>query len=126
MRISTLALAGAFVLAAGTAAYADDVMANTYANTITTTDAKGNKAALLFNADGTYTTNATGPDGKPVSIPGKWVVNGGNICLTNAAPPGSPVPAASCSPVVMHAVGDTWSVTNDQGAAYQVVLTAGR
>ena len=126
MRISTLALAGAFFAVMGGAAYADDVMANTYANTITTTDAKGNKATLLFNADGTYTTNAMGPDGKPVSIPGKWVVNGGNICLTNAAPPGGAVPPQSCSPVAMHAVGESWSVTNDQGMTYQVSLTAGR
>jgi len=126
MRISTLALAGAFFAVMGGAAYADDVMSNTYGNTITTTDAKGNKAALLFNADGTYTTNATGPDGKPVSIPGHWTINGSNICLTNAAPPGGAVPPASCSPVSKHDVGSSWSVTNDQGATYNVTLTAGR
>jgi hypothetical protein len=73
MRFSMLALAGAFVLAA-TAAYAADPMADTYANTVVTKNAKtGASGMLLFNADGTYTTKATTPDGKPVAIPGKWV-----------------------------------------------------
>ena len=67
MRISMLALAGAFALVA-TAAYADDPMATTYGNTVTTKDAKtGAVGTLLFNADGTYTANGTGADGKPIT-----------------------------------------------------------
>src|SRR5512146_1791093 len=73
MRLLTLGLAAAFVFAAS-AAYADDVMSNTYGNTITTKDTKtGATATLLFNADGSYVTNGTGADGKPVSYPGHWV-----------------------------------------------------
>jgi hypothetical protein len=126
MRSKTLGLAAAFVFAAS-AAYADDVMSNTYGNTITTKDMKtGASATLLFNADGTYVTNGVGADGKPVSYPGHWVINGANICLTPEVPAGSTAPGASCSPVVKHAVGETWSVTNDQGMAYQVSLSAGR
>ncbi len=120
MRISTLALAGAFVLVAGTA-FADDVMSNTYGNTITTKDTKtGATSTLMFNADGTYTGVAQG-----ASYSGKWTLNGANICL---APTGQPAgaPGDNCSPVVKHAVGETWTVTNDKGMTYEVSLTAGR
>lgn len=120
MRISMLALAGAFVLVAGSA-YADDVMSNTYGNTITTKDMKsGASSTLMFNQDGTYTGAAGG-----TAYNGKWTLSGGNICL---APTGQPAgaPGDNCSPVVKHAVGETWSVTNDKGMTYQVSLTAGR
>ncbi|MBV8979057.1 MAG: hypothetical protein JOZ13_16930 [Alphaproteobacteria bacterium] len=129
MRISTLALAGAFGLIAS-AALADDPMANTYANTITTKSQKtGQSGTLLFNADGTYITKATGADGKPVQIPGKWSLkdDGKTICLTPQLPPNTPnPPGTSCSPLQMHAVGESWSVTNDQGEAFTVSLSAGR
>jgi hypothetical protein len=127
MRFSTLALAGAFVLMAG-AARADDVMANTYGNTITTRNtADGQTGTLLFNADGTFTGSVTGADGNPIPYPGKWKVSGGNICLTPTLPPGTQnAPGPSCSPVVSHNVGDSWTVTNDQGATYEVSLSAGR
>lgn len=129
MRFSMLALAGAFTLAA-TVALADDPMSNTYANTVTTKSSKtGQSGILLFNADGSYTANATGPDGKPFTYPGKWELkdNGGTICLTPQLPPNTPnAPGTSCSPLVKHAVGDSWSVTNDQGETFAVSLTAGR
>ena len=67
MFVKTLALAGAFALFA-TAVFADDPMANTYANTITTKNtANGQSATLLFNADNTYTGMTTGPDGAVVT-----------------------------------------------------------
>jgi hypothetical protein len=129
MRFSTLALAGAFVLAAG-AAQADDPMANTYANTVNTTSSKTNlPAVLLFNADGTYSAKGKDARGNPVQYPGKWVLKdgGATICLTPQVPPNTPnPPGESCSPLVKHAVGDSWNVTDDHGETFAVSLTAGR
>ena len=129
MRLSLLALAGAFVLA-GTAAYAADPMADTYANTVVTKNAKtGASGTLLFNADGSYTANATGPDGKPLSYPGKWVTkdNGATLCLTPMLPAGTAnAPGQSCSPLATHPVGEHWTVTNSAGESFDVVVTAGR
>ena len=125
MRISTLALAGAFALAS-TAAFADDPMSNTYANTVTTKSQKtGMSGTLLFNADGSYSASGMGPDGKSMTYQGKWELmnNNASICLTPRIP--NP-PTRSCSPVAMHNVGDSWSVTNDQGETFDVSLTAGR
>jgi len=129
MGFKTLALAGALVLLSG-AAFADDPMANTYANTVTTKNAAtGATATLLFNADNTYSASTTGPDGKPVAYKGGWSLkdNGGTICLTVDVPPNTPnAPKPSCSPLQKHNVGDSWSVTNDQNETYQVSLSAGR
>lgn len=125
MRISMLALAGAFALVA-TAAYADDPMATTYGNTVTTTNAKtGAVGTLLFNADGSYTANGMGPDGKAVTYPGKWVTkdSGATLCLTPSIPNG---PGETCSPLSVHPVGEHWTVTNNAGQSFDVVVTAGR
>jgi hypothetical protein len=127
MRFAVIALASGFALAA-TAASADDLMASTYANTVKATDSKGASSTFLFNADGTYTVNATTPDGKPVSVPGKWTTkDGGNtLCLQQAGPPNAPPPAPSCSPLSSRKVGDTWTVTNDTNQSFTVTLVAGR
>lgn len=125
MRYSMLALAGAFTLVAG-AALADDPMSNTYGNTVTTKSAKtGASGTLMFNADGSYSAAATGPDGKPIAYQGKWTLkdDGATICLSPTLP--NP-PPTSCSPLMKHAVGDSWNVTNDQGETFAVSLTAGR
>jgi len=125
MRISMLALAGTFALIA-TAAYADDPMAVTYGNTVTTKDAKtGTTGTLLFNADGSYIANGTGTDGKPITYPGKWVTkdSGATLCLTPSVPNG---PGETCSPLATHPVGEHWTVTNTAGQSFDVVVTAGR
>ncbi len=124
MRLSLLALAGAFVLA-GTAAYAADPMADTYANTVVTKNAKtGASGMLLFNADGTYMTKATTPDGKPVAVPGKWTTkdSGATLCLQSSAPQAP----ETCSPLSIHPIGEHWTVTNSTGDSFDVVVTAGR
>jgi hypothetical protein len=132
MRFRTIALAGAMALFAG-AAFADDPMANTYANTVMTVNkATGAKGTLLFNQDGTYTGKTTDAKGAPVSYPGHWTLkdSGATICLTIDAPPNAPanpqMPKPSCSPLQKHAVGDSWTVTNDQGETYDISLAAGR
>ncbi len=125
MRLSILALACTFALVSG-AALADDPMANTYANTVTTKSAKsGQGGTLLFNADGSYSANTTGADGKPFSYQGKWMLKdgGATICLSPTLPK---PPPTSCSPLTKHAVGDSWNVTNDQGETFAVSLTSGR
>ncbi len=129
MRISLLPLACAFALYAG-GALADDPMANTYGNTVVTKNAKtGAEGQLLFNADGTYTAKGTDPKGQPVQYPGKWALkdNGATLCLTPQLPPNTPnAPGTSCSPVASHPVGEHWTVTNDQGDSFDVVVNAGR
>lgn len=129
MRFQTLLLAGAFALVA-TAASADDPMATTYGNTVTTKSAKtGATGQLLFNADGTYTAKGVGADGKPSEYPGKWAVkdNGATLCLAPQLPPDTPnAPAASCSPLTVHPVGEHWTVSNDAGESFDVVVSAGR
>lgn len=128
MRSSILALACACAFFT-TAAYADDPMANTYGNTVTTKSEKSGAAGqLMFAQDGTYMANATGADGKPVSYTGAWALkdNGGTICLTPKLPPNTPGSTPSCSPLQKHAVGDSWKVTNDQGETFDVSLTAGK
>lgn len=129
MRIAMLALAGAFLFAA-TAAYADDPMANTYGNTVTTKSAKtGAVGTLLFNADGTYTATGTGPDGKAITYPGKWVTkdSGATLCLTPQLPAGTPnAPGESCSPLAAHPIGEHWTVTNSAGESFDVVVSKGR
>jgi hypothetical protein len=123
MRIATLALAGAFLAIAATA-HADDVMANTYANTIHTKNAaNGLAGTLLFNADGTFTGSIVAADGKTYPYGGTWTVSNGNICLAPSAQNG---PGPSCSPVTSHNVGDTWTVQNTLGETYEVSLAAGR
>ena len=125
MRFSTLALAGAFALAA-TGALADDPMSNTYGNTVTTKSQKtGMTGSLMFNADGSYSASGMGPDSKPMTYQGKWALKdgGATICLSPTLP--NP-PPTSCSPLMKHNVGDSWSVTNDQGETFDVSLTAGR
>jgi hypothetical protein len=129
MKLRSWALAGALALISG-AALADDPMANTYANTVTTVDkATGAKGSLLFNQDGTYSAAATGQDGKPNSYMGKWMLKDADktICLTpNPPPDAKTAPPTSCSPLEKHAVGDSWSVTNDQNQSFDVSIIAGR
>jgi len=127
MRFATLVLAGIFVCTASLALAADDPMAGTYGNTVTSKNNKtGMSAALLFNADGTYVTRVAGQDGKPMDIPGKWATkdNGATLCLAQQM--GANPPVESCSPLSIHPVGEHWTVTNTAGDSFDVVMTAGR
>jgi len=128
MLLRTIMLAGAFALAT-TAAYADDPMSNTYGNTVMTKSHKtGAAGTLYFDQNMTYTAKAMDANGQPVSYGGAWMLkDGGNtICLTPNLPPNSPGAGTSCSPLVKHAVGDSWTTTNDQGETFDVSLSAGR
>jgi hypothetical protein len=127
MRVTFAALACAATLFAS-AAYADDPMANTYGNTVTTKSHKtGASGALMFNSDGTYMAKATDDKGQPVSYGGSWTLkdDGKSICLAPKLPQGSPGSMPSCSPLEKHNVGDSWTVTNDQGETFDVSLNRG-
>lgn len=120
--------AGAALLGAGPA-WAGDPMVNTYANTVVTTAEPGGATTdMLFNKDDTYTADTTGPDGKPLHYSGHWSLKdaGKTICLTAQVPEGAKAPPASCSPLEEHAVGDSWTVTNDQKQSFKVSIKAGR
>ncbi len=129
MRVSIImALACASTFFA-TSAFADDPMSNTYGNTVATKSEKSGAAgSLMFAQDGSYMAKATGADGKPVSYGGAWTLkdDGKTICLAPKLPAGSPGSMPSCSPLQKHNVGDSWTVTNDQGETFDVSLTAGQ
>jgi hypothetical protein len=127
MRISMMALVCVTAMFA-TEAYADDLLSSAYGNTVTTKSEKtGSTSKLLFNQDGTYTTAATDAKGQPVTFGGSWTSKDGtSVCLTPQLPAGSPGAGTTCSPLSKHAVGDSWTVTNDQGETFDVSIVAGR
>lgn len=129
MTLRMLALTGAALIFAS-AAWADDPMAGTYGNTVTTKDkSSGVAGSLYFNQDMSYTGKTTGADGKAVSYAGTWSLKDGGktICLAPTLPAGTPnAPQPSCSPLTPHNVGDSWTVTNDQNQTFDVSITAGR
>jgi len=133
MRFRTIALSAALTAAAAMfagAAYADDPMVNTYGNTVVTKDeATGVSSKLMFNQDMSYTGETVDKDGKPVSYSGTWALkdDGKTICLTPTAPANAKeAPTANCSPLMKHAVGDSWKVINDQKQTFDVSIMAGR
>ncbi len=129
MTFRRIALGCAFVFASATMALADDPMANTYGNTVTTKSHKtGGSATLMFNEDMTYSLKTMDAKGQPVGYDGSWALKdgGATLCLTPKLPPNTPGAGTSCSPLVKHAVGDSWSTTNDMGETFDVSLAAGR
>jgi hypothetical protein len=126
MRIAMMALVCATAFFA-TAAYADDVLGNAYGNTIVTKSQKtGATSKMMFNADGTYTVSAMDAKGQPVSFGGTWVAKDNGVCMTPQLPAGTPGSGTTCAPTSKHAVGDSWTTTNDQGETYDVSIIAGR
>jgi len=106
-------LATAFALATS-AAFAGDIMAPRYGNTVISNDGAGHETHIYYNADGTF----TGKQGAQ-AFKGTWKIDSGNICLTSdPAIPNTPNPV--CVPVAEHKVGDTWGA-----GPYSVSLVAG-
>jgi hypothetical protein len=126
MRFSTMALICATALFT-TAAYADDALSSAYGNTVVTKSAKtGATSKMMFNQDGTYTVSAVDAKGQPVSFGGTWAAKADAVCMTPQLPAGSPGAGTTCAPLQKHAVGDSWTTTNDQGETYDVSIVAGR
>ena len=134
MRLAVIAISTGLVLASS-AAFADDPMANFYANTVVSKDNSMPAAppvSLYFNKDGTYTAKGADAKGQPVSLSGAWIEKDGGktICLTPNlpanAPAGTPAPKQACGALSPHNVGDNWTFANDQNQTFSVSLVAGR
>jgi hypothetical protein len=102
--------AGAFALAAAPALAGDDVMANTYGNTIVSTGGIA-EVHSHYKPDHSFDMTATaGLFSK--AFKGTWALDGkGNLCRTfvGDAPPGTANPL--CVAIAAHKLGDTWTVT---------------
>jgi hypothetical protein len=102
-----LVLGAAALLAASSAAMAgDDMMANTYGNTLVSVSAGGMEAHTYYNADHTFSGKvpAMGFEYK-----GTWAIDDkGQLCRTFDPPvPGRTNP--DCDAFTSHAVGDKWN-----------------
>ncbi|HEY0105865.1 MAG TPA: hypothetical protein VGB91_07250 [Rhizomicrobium sp.] len=105
-----LALSGP-ALAADDAATATDPMSPLYGNTLVIIDAKGLESHTVYNADHTFTGVVPAFSYK---YQGTWeITTDGQICSTFVPPPPG-VTNPRCSPMGIHAVGDSWS-TPDGG-----------
>lgn len=116
--LRTLTFAAAMVCVSAGAALAQGTMDNLFGNTVTTTSADGVTVSWRFDPDNTY--SATLPNGTNAS--GSWAVTGHDLCVTPSD--GSPV---QCAPLAEgKTAGDTWTVTNAEGAVTTVSIIAGR
>lgn len=90
---------------------------NSFGNTLSATNAKGETANWYINADKSY--SVTGADG--VQVDGTWRIDGASFCATPAGA------AESCFTYVDgKAVGDNWDVSDAAGNVLKVSLKAGR
>jgi hypothetical protein len=94
----------AAAMLASTAAFADDIMAPRYGNTVIATDPGGVQTKIYYKAGGTF----TGKQGT-LSFSGTWTLDASNkLCLNfTPVPPGATNP--TCLPASAHKVGDTWA-----------------
>lgn len=115
MRVFLLGAVALFVLSTA-ASGADDVMANTYGNTLVSVSANGMESHTHYNVDHTFsgTVPSMGFDYK-----GTWAIDDkGQLCRTFDPPvPGRTNP--DCGPIDSHAVGDKW--TSPDGANITLV-----
>lgn len=118
MKRFVFGLAAAAIMSA--AAFASDVMANRYGNTVVITDAKGGVMKLMYDQDGKLTVVL--PDGTKST--GKWALKDGKLCVTADA--GPTAGKEQCNPVADHKVGDEWEVPMADGTKAKAKLVAGR
>jgi len=126
MRYALLAVG----LMLGTSAQAlagEEVMASYFGNTVIATSQVG-ELRVHYKPDHSFSGRAEGPAGK-YDIKGTWKLDGQNLCRNYSTtgadlPPGTPNPY--CAPVTAHKVGDTWTVTGQDGRTAQVKLVEGR
>jgi len=109
-------LAAASVLTFGGAAYADNLMDDTFGNTVTIADAEGNVlVSYFFNEDGTF--SMAGADGS--SVEGTWTLDGDNMCFTAGE-------QESCQEIDDRAVGESWTETQEDGSSITISIVEGR
>ena len=123
-KIALLACALVGVGFAGTALA--DTMAETYGNTVLSTNAAGEVTKLWFKADGTYSVEtAKGEKGS-----GKWAIKDGKYCSTPNlpanAPKETPAPKESCTEYKAdHKAGDKWTQKDADGKDITVEIKKG-
>ncbi len=118
-----LIAAGALAFAAVPALAADDIMANTYGNTVVST---GGIAEIHshYRADHSFDMVASTLLFSK-TFKGTWALDGkGNLCRTfvGEVPPNTANPL--CTPIAPHKVGETWTLSAN-GATRTVTLKAG-
>ncbi len=109
-------LAAVSTLAFGSAALANDLMQDTYGNTVTVADVEGNVVvSYYFNEDGTF--SVTGMDG--TTAEGTWTLEGTTLCSVI-------VGQTNCTEIEDRDVGDSWVETDDDGNTATISIVAGR
>ncbi len=115
--------AGAFVLATTPALADDDIMANTYGNTVVSIGGMA-EVHTHYRADHTFDMTATAVMFNK-TYQGSWALDGkGNLCRTfvGETPPGTANPL--CTPIAAHKIGETWTASAN-GSTRTVTLKPG-
>jgi len=110
-------------LCATPALAADDVMANTFGNTVVSTGGMS-EVHTHYRADHSFDMVGS-MMGMSRTFKGSWALDGkGNLCRTfdGETPPNATNPL--CTPIAAHKIGETWTVTAD-GKTRTVTLKAG-
>jgi len=106
MRLFLFGAAALIAVSSAASAADDDMMANTYGNTLVLVGANGMESHTYYNADHTFS-------GKVPSMgfeyKGTWAIDDkGELCRTFDPPvPGRTNP--DCGPLENHAIGDKWT-----------------
>jgi hypothetical protein len=108
-------LAASIAALCATPAFAgDEIMANTFGNTVVSTGGMS-EVRSHYRADHSFDMAAS-MMGMSKTFKGSWALDGkGNLCRTfdGEAPPNTTNPL--CTPIAAHKMGDTWTVeTNGQ------------
>ena len=122
--MSKFLIAASVAALCATQAFAgDDVMANTYGNTIVSTGGMS-EVHTHYRADHSFDMVGS-MMGMSKTFKGSWALDGkGNLCRTfdGETPPNTANPL--CTPVAAHKVGDTWTMESN-GATRTVTLKPG-
>ena len=122
--MSRFLIAASVAALCATQAFAgDDVMANTYGNTIVSTGGMS-EVHTHYRADHSFDMVGS-MMGMSKTFKGSWALDGkGNLCRTfdGETPPNTANPL--CTPVAAHKVGDTWTMESN-GATRTVTLKPG-
>lgn len=115
----------AVVLALSAGAAFADPYAAMYGNTLVVTGPDGTKSAAFINQDMTYEQHLA--DGSIIKGSYAWK-DAKTACFTQIAPPPKSAGAATAcfSGQGDHNVGDTWTVTGDDGRQSTLTIVAGR
>ena len=101
----------------------DDVMANTYGNTVVSTGGM-REIHSHYRADHSFDMSAS-MMGMSRTFKGTWALDGkGNLCRTFVGDVPADTANPLCTPIAEHKIGDTWTMTTN-GEARTVTLKPG-